>query len=52
VQRIQRVLEDANIKLASVLTDILGATGRRILVALIAGESDPERWQCRYRRDS
>jgi transposase len=43
VQRIQRVLEDANVKLASVLTDILGASGRRILVAMIAGESNPER---------
>jgi len=50
VQRIQRVLEDANIKLASVLTDILGATGRRILVALIAGESDPERLADQVRR--
>lgn len=42
VQRIQKVLEDANIKLSSVVTDILGLSGRKILVALIEGESDPE----------
>ena len=39
--RIQKVLEDANIKLASVATDVLGASGRAILEALIAGETDP-----------
>lgn len=41
-QRIQKVLEDANIKLSSVITDILGVTGRAILEALIRGESDPD----------
>ena len=41
VQRIQKVLEDANVKLASVLTDILGASGRAMLDALAAGEQDP-----------
>ena len=41
--RIQKVLEDANIKLASVATDILGQSGCSILKALIAGEGDPER---------
>jgi transposase len=41
--RIQKVLEDANIKLASVLSDILGQSGRAMLAALIAGEADPER---------
>jgi transposase len=40
VQRIQKVLEDANIKLSSLISDVLGASGRRILKALIAGESD------------
>lgn len=40
--RIQKVLEDANIKLASVATDVLGASGRDMLEALIAGEEDPE----------
>ena len=38
-QRIQKVLEDANIKLSSVITDIMGVSGRRILKALIAGET-------------
>ncbi len=41
--RIQMTLEDANIKLGSVLSDILGHSGRAILNALIAGETDPER---------
>ncbi len=40
--RIQKVLEDANIKLASVATDVLGASGRAMLEALIAGVTDPE----------
>ena len=42
-QRIQKTLEDANLKLTGVLSDILGTSGRAILDALIAGESDPER---------
>lgn len=42
-QRLQKVLEDAHIKLTTVLTDILGVSGRAILTALIAGESDPDR---------
>ena len=41
VQRIQKVLEDANIKLSSVATDIMGVTGRSIIKALIASQSDP-----------
>jgi transposase len=41
--RIQKVLEDANIKLASVLSDVLGQSGRAMLAALIGGEEDPER---------
>jgi transposase len=40
--RIQKVLETANIKLAAVATDILGASGRAMLRALIAGERDAE----------
>ena len=40
-QRIQKTLEDANVKLTGVLSDILGVTGRAILEALIAGEADP-----------
>jgi transposase len=42
-QRIQAVLEEANVKLSSAITDILGMSGRRILKALIAGETDPAR---------
>jgi transposase len=41
-QRIQKTLEDAGIKLDSVATDILGASGRAMLEALVAGERDPE----------
>jgi transposase len=39
--RIQKVLEDANIKLAAVATDVLGVSGRDMLRALIAGADDP-----------
>ena len=38
--RIQKVLEDANIKLASVASDALGASGRAMLEAIVAGEED------------
>ncbi|HVH88731.1 MAG TPA: hypothetical protein VM912_18580 [Terriglobales bacterium] len=38
--RIQKVLEDANLKLASVATDALGASGRAMLEAIVAGEED------------
>jgi len=41
--RIQKVLEQANIKLGSVATDVLGASGRDMLRALIGGETDPVR---------
>jgi transposase len=41
--RIQKVLEDANIKLASVATDALGASGRAMLEAMLAGEQDSTR---------
>lgn len=41
VQRIQKVLEDANVKLSSVLTDVMGLSGRRILQAIVGGEEDP-----------
>jgi transposase len=39
--RLQTVLEDANVKLASVVTDIRGASARALLEALVAGETDP-----------
>src|SRR5215212_1525326 len=41
VQRLQKTLEDANIKLGSVLTDVTGVSGRAIVEALVAGETDP-----------
>jgi transposase len=41
--RIQKVLEDANIKLAGVASDILGVSGRAMLEALIGGEENPEK---------
>jgi len=41
VNRLHKVLEDANIKLASVATDILGVSGRAMLEALIEGQEDP-----------
>jgi transposase len=42
-QRLQKTLEDANIKVASYISDILGKSGRAILDALAHGESDPEK---------
>jgi transposase len=42
VQRLQKTLEDANIKLDSALSDVLGLSGRRMIEALIAGVSDPD----------
>jgi transposase len=41
IQRIQKTLQDANVKLDSALSDVVGVSGRRILEAIIAGESDP-----------
>ena len=41
-QRLQKILEDANIKLTETLSDIRGKSGLAILRALIAGETDPE----------
>lgn len=43
VQRIQKTLEEANIKLTIVLSDILGASGRRIIEAMIAGVRQPRK---------
>src|SRR5499427_782491 len=40
-QRLQKTLEDANIKLDSAISDIIGLSGRRMIEALIAGETDP-----------
>jgi transposase len=41
VNRIQKVLEDANIKLASIASDVLGVSGRAMIRAIIAGVEDP-----------
>ena len=42
VNRVQGVLERANIKPASMATDIMGVSGRAMLAALLAGHSDPQ----------
>jgi transposase len=41
VNRLQKVLEDANIKIASVMSDIMGVSGRAILAQLLEGQTDP-----------
>lgn len=41
--RIQKTLEDANIKVASVLSNVIGTSGQAMLHAIIAGEEDPQR---------
>jgi transposase len=43
VQRVQKTLEEANIKIESVLSDVMGRSGRAIIQALIDGETDPAR---------
>lgn len=40
-QRLEKLLESAAIKLSSTISDIIGASGRRMLEAMIAGVSDP-----------
>jgi hypothetical protein len=42
VNRIHKILEDTNLKLTSVVTDITGKSGRAILDALLSGQNDPE----------
>lgn len=42
VNRVQKVLESANIKLGSVATDVMGVSGRSMLEALIQGQASPE----------
>src|SRR3954471_5249738 len=41
--RVHKTLEDANIKLSGVATDVLGASGRAMIARLIRGETDPQR---------
>ena len=43
VNRLQTILEDANLKLASVATDVTGVSGRAMMEAIIRGETDPEK---------
>lgn len=42
IQRVEKLLEDALIKLSSVATNIMGVSGRAMIEALIAGERDPQ----------
>jgi transposase len=42
VNRLQKVLEDANLKLAGVATDVMGKSGRAMLEAILTGATDPE----------
>ena len=41
--RVQKVLEDANLKLAAVASDVMGVSGRAMLAALLDGQGDPEK---------
>ncbi len=43
VQRIEKTLEEANIKLDAVISDIMGASGRRMIEAMIAGVRNPRK---------
>jgi transposase len=43
VQRLQKTLEEANIKLDSVISDVMGLSGRRIIKAMIAGITNPQK---------
>jgi transposase len=43
VQRLEKTLEEANIKLGAVISDLMGVSGRRMIEAMIAGERDPQR---------
>lgn len=42
VQRLQKILENAGVKLSSVATDVMGVSGRAMLEAIIGGKSDPQ----------
>ena len=42
INRIQKVLEDANLKLSSVVSDVMGVSARAMLTGLIAGQEDPQ----------
>ncbi len=42
VNRLHKVLEDAGVKLATIASDIMGVSGRKMLAALVAGTTDPD----------
>ena len=42
INRVQKVLEDANIKLSSVVSDVMGVSARAMLDAMVNGDDDPE----------
>ena len=42
VNRLQKLLESANLKLSSVATDVMGVSGRAMLEAILSGSTDPE----------
>ena len=42
MNRVQKVLEAANIKLASVASDVMGVSGRAMLAAIVEGSVSPE----------
>jgi transposase len=42
IQRLQKTLEDANIKLDAAISDVMGRSGRAMIEALIAGTTDPD----------
>lgn len=50
IQHMQKALEQMNVKLTEVLSDIVGATGQRIIQAILEGERDP--WKLAELRDS
>ena len=43
--RLQKFLEQANLKLSSVASDVLGVSGRRMREAIIAGQDNPNNWR-------
>jgi transposase len=43
--RMQKILEDANIKLGSVASDILGKSGRAMLTAMVKGQETRKSWR-------
>lgn len=43
IQRLQKILEGANIKLESVISDVMGVSGKAMILAMARGETDPEK---------